>query len=146
MTEQQVDEPQRKHRIADVLPLTPLQRGLLFQASFVEGRGDDVYAVQLGITLTGDLDAHRLRDAVHAVVERHPNVAAIFSEEFGEPVQIIPAEPVIAWQCDLAGGADIDHRLDSGAPRNGPPSATSQASRRSGPRSSARRATGIGSS
>ena len=37
---------------------------------------DDVYAMQLDITVTGPLDPHRLRDAVHTVVNRHPNLAA----------------------------------------------------------------------
>ena len=31
-----------------------------------------MYAVQLDITVTGPLDPHRLRDAVHTVVNRHP--------------------------------------------------------------------------
>ena len=35
--------------IADVLPLTPLQQGLLFHASTTQGGDDDVYAVQLDI-------------------------------------------------------------------------------------------------
>ena len=39
-------------QIADVLPLTPLQQGLLFHASTAHG-SDDVYAVQLNITLPG---------------------------------------------------------------------------------------------
>ena len=30
------------------------------------------------ITVTGPLDPHRLRDAVHTVVNRHPNLAARF--------------------------------------------------------------------
>ena len=55
-------------RIADVLPLTPLQQGLLFHASTAQGSDDDVYAVQLDIALSGRLDQHRLRDAVQAVV------------------------------------------------------------------------------
>ena len=76
-----------------MLPLTPLQQGLLFHAGFVEGPGDDVYAVQLDITVAGALDPDRLRDAVHTVVNRHPNLAARFGEQFGEPVQVIPAEP-----------------------------------------------------
>ena len=85
-------------RIADVLPLTPLQRGLLFHASTSQGSDDDVYAVQLDITLTGRLDQHRLRDAVHAVASRHPHVVARFSEKFDEPVQIIPADPEVPWR------------------------------------------------
>ena len=41
-------------QIADVWPLTPLQQGLLFHASTAQGDGDDLYAVQLAIGLTGD--------------------------------------------------------------------------------------------
>ena len=95
-------------RISDVLPLTPLQRGLLFHASTAQG-SDDVYAVQLDITLSGPLDQQRLRDAVHAVVIRHPHLAARFSGKFDQPVQIIPADPVAPWQyLDLSAG-DADH-------------------------------------
>ncbi|WP_139329504.1 non-ribosomal peptide synthetase, partial [Mycobacterium sp. IS-2888] len=95
-------------RIADVLPLTPLQQGLLFHASTVQG-GDDLYAVQLDITATGPLDPHRLRDAVQTMVNRHPNLAALFSEQFDQPVQIIPADPETGWQyVDLDGGTDAD--------------------------------------
>ena len=72
LSQQQIDELQRQYRIADVLPLTPLQQGLLFHASTAQGSDDDVYAVQLDITVTGPLDPHRLRDAVHTVVNRHP--------------------------------------------------------------------------
>src|SRR3981081_1179528 len=95
-------------QIADVLPLTPLQQGLLFHASTALG-SDDLYAVQLDITVTGPLDPSRLRDAVHTVVNRHPNLAARFSEQFDQPVQIIPADPVAPWRyLELDGGADGD--------------------------------------
>ena len=96
-------------RIADVLPLTPLQQGLLFHASTAQG-GDDLYAVQLDITVAGPLDPHRLRDAVQTVVNRHPNLAARFSEQFDHPVQIIPADPEAPWryQVELDGGTDAD--------------------------------------
>ena len=67
LSQQQIDELQRQYRIADMLPLTPLQQGLLFHASTAQGSGDDVYAVQLDFTVTGPLDAHRLREAVHTV-------------------------------------------------------------------------------
>ncbi|KUH75761.1 non-ribosomal peptide synthetase [Mycolicibacterium novocastrense] len=113
LTQQQIDDLTRRHHPADVLPLTPLQRGLLFQSSFIEDSDDDVYAVQLGITLTGSLDPNRLRDAVQTVVARHPNLAARFSEDFGEPVQIIPADPVIAWQyLELSDGDTSEERVD----------------------------------
>ena len=99
-------------RIADVLPLTPLQQGLLFHASTAQG-GDDVYAVQLDIALSGRLDPDRLREAVHAVVTRHPHLAARFSDKFENPVQIIPANPVVPWRyVDLGGSdSDVDERI-----------------------------------
>ncbi|WP_120314330.1 non-ribosomal peptide synthetase, partial [Mycobacterium mantenii] len=107
LDQQQIDELCRQHRIADVLPLSPVQQGLLFHSSFAQEL-EDLYAVQLGITVNGSLDAQRLRDAVQTVVNRHPNLAARFLDEFGEPVQIIPAEPVMAWNyVELTGGDSV---------------------------------------
>src|SRR6201999_3005343 len=106
-------------RIADVLPLTPLQQGLLFHASTAQG-DDDLYAVQLDITLSGRLDQHRLHDAVHALVTRHPNLVARFSDKFDQPVQIIPADPEAPWRyidlTDLTVGdpdlSDLDRQIE----------------------------------
>ncbi|CQD13135.1 linear gramicidin synthetase subunit D [Mycobacterium lentiflavum] len=113
LTQEQIDDLSRQLRIADVLPLTPVQQGLLFHAALAEGSGDDLYAVQLGITVTGPLDQKRLREAVQTVVNRHPNLAARFCQQFDEPIQIIPAEPVMAWQyVEMAGGeAEVDQRV-----------------------------------
>ena len=97
LTQRQIDELQRQHSIADVLPLTPVQQGLLFHASTGQGN-DDVYAVQLDFTITGDLNPERLRDAVQAVVTRHPHLAARFCDQFDEPLQVIPADPIAPWQ------------------------------------------------
>ena len=105
LSQQQIDALARQYDIADVLPLTPLQQGLLFHASTAQG-GDDVYAVQLDITLSGPLDQHRLRDAVQTVVNRHPNLAALFCAQFDEAVQIIPANPVVPWRYIVADGPD----------------------------------------
>ena len=87
------------------MPLTPLQQGLLFHAGTAQGNGDDVYAVQLDITITGPLEPQRLRDAVHTVVGRHPNLVARFCDQFDEPVQVIEADPVVPWRyVDLSAG------------------------------------------
>jgi amino acid adenylation domain-containing protein/non-ribosomal peptide synthase protein (TIGR01720 family) len=113
LSQQQIDELCRQYRVADLLPLTPLQQGLLFHASAAQVSGDDVYAVQLDITLAGPLDADRLRDAVQTVVDRHPNLAARFCERFGEPVQIIPADPETPWRyVDLDPGVvDVEEQI-----------------------------------
>ncbi|WP_142281436.1 non-ribosomal peptide synthetase, partial [Mycobacterium palustre] len=112
LSQLQIDELQRQYPIADVLPLTPLQQGLLFHASTAQG-GDDVYAVQLDVTLDGRLDQHRLREAVHTVVTRHPNLAARFTARFDQPLQIIPADPVVPWRfVDVSGaGPDLDDQV-----------------------------------
>jgi non-ribosomal peptide synthase protein (TIGR01720 family) len=112
LSQQQIDELQHQFEIADVLPLTPLQQGLLFHASTAQS-GDDLYAVQLDFTITGALDQHRVRDAMHTVVNRHPNLAARFCAQFDEPVQIIPADPVAPWRyVDLAAGdVEVDEQV-----------------------------------
>ena len=94
-----------------------------------------MYAVQLDITVTGPLDPHRLRDAVHTVVTRHPNLVARFCQQFDEPVQIIPADPVMAWRyVELGAEApSMSMSRSSGcAPPNAPRSATWPTSRPSG--------------
>ena len=109
LSQQQIDELQRQHQIADILPLTPLQQGLLFHARTAPSGENvaDVYAVQLAITVTGPLDPYRLRDAVHTVVNRHPHLAARF-EQFDQPVQIIPADPVAPWRYVELDTEDLD--------------------------------------
>ena len=71
---------------------------------------DDLYAVQLDITVTGPLDPHRLRDAVQTVVDRHPNLAARFREQFDEPVQIIPADPARPGGTSTSAATTQSHR------------------------------------
>ncbi|WP_120312752.1 non-ribosomal peptide synthetase, partial [Mycobacterium marseillense] len=94
----QIDQLERNHRIADVLPLTPLQEGLLFHATTTRGTDDHLYVVQLDLSLAGPIDRDRLRDAMHAVITRHPHLVARFSDQFDEPVQIVPADPAMAWR------------------------------------------------
>ena len=111
--QQQIEELCRQYEVADILPLTPLQQGLLFHASTAQASDDDVYAVQLVITLNGRLDAHRLRDAVRTVVTRHPHLAARYCPHFDEPVQIVPADPATPWRhVDLTvGDLDLDEQI-----------------------------------
>ena len=80
LSQSQLDELCGQYEIADVLPLTPLQQGLLFHTTTTQTHGPsgDVYAVQLDVAITGALDQHRLREAVQTVVSRHPNLAARF--------------------------------------------------------------------
>ena len=98
LSQQHIDELERQYRVADVLPLTPLQQGLLFHASTAQDSDNEVYAVQLEIGVAGPLDPRRLHDAMDAVVRRHPHLLARFCTEFEEPVQVIPADPKTPWR------------------------------------------------
>ncbi|WP_156734757.1 non-ribosomal peptide synthetase, partial [Mycobacterium sp. E183] len=112
LAQQQIDELERRNPVADVLPLTPLQQGLLFHATTTRAREDDLYVVQLDMSVSGPLDPDRLRAAVQTVVDRHPHLVARFSEEFDEPIQVIPAKPAMAWRyTELDAGDATDERV-----------------------------------
>ncbi|MFI6291361.1 amino acid adenylation domain-containing protein [Nonomuraea sp. NPDC050790] len=81
--------------LQDVLPLSPLQEGILFHS----GGGHDPYLVQLDLDLDGPLDPDRLRAAGQALLARHPNLRAAFvTRASGQAVQVIPAESVLPFQ------------------------------------------------
>jgi hypothetical protein len=83
--------------IEDILPLSPLQEGLLFHALYDE-TGVDVYVVQMRIELAGPLDAGALRSAAGALLRRHANLRAGFRHSgLARPVAVIPARigPVV---------------------------------------------------
>ncbi|MEV7467347.1 amino acid adenylation domain-containing protein [Streptomyces kronopolitis] len=91
--------------LADVLPLAPLQKGLLFLSEF-ERDGVDPYVLQLGLELGGRVDAVALRAACAELLHRHPNLRASFRHrESGAPVQLIPGTVKVPWrEADLTAG------------------------------------------
>ncbi|KUJ69096.1 hypothetical protein ACZ90_14755 [Streptomyces albus subsp. albus] len=90
----------------EVLPLTPLQEGLLFHALY-DDRGPDVYTTQLALDIDGPLDPAALRSAARAVLARHSNLRAGFRHEnLRRPLQFVTAEQALPWQeFDLSGAA-----------------------------------------
>ncbi|MEU8936391.1 amino acid adenylation domain-containing protein, partial [Streptomyces sp. NPDC048409] len=83
--------------LEDILPLSPMQEGLLFHSRY-EQDGADVYAVQHVFAIEGVLDAARLRAAVHALVQRHPNLRAGFRQvDSGRTVQLIARQVDVPW-------------------------------------------------
>ncbi|MEV6770308.1 amino acid adenylation domain-containing protein [Nocardia sp. NPDC051030] len=96
--------------IADVLPLSPLQEGLLFHA--LRDGAEDVYTMTARFELDGVVDTDRLANALEHMLARHPNLGAAFRyEEFDHPVQVIPRTPRLSWRVrDLRGraGEDLD--------------------------------------
>ncbi|MGK5628106.1 amino acid adenylation domain-containing protein [Streptomyces sp. URMC 123] len=83
--------------LEDVLPLSPLQEGLLFHA-LADEAGTDVYNTQLFLDLEGPLDTERLRTAVGALLRRHPNLRAGFRQrKNGQAIQVIHREVPLPW-------------------------------------------------
>lgn len=79
--------------LEDVLPLTPLQEGLLFHAGSDQ---DDVYTVRTTIGLTGPVDPDRLRTAWATVLSRYPNLRVGFwYEDLDRPVQFVAREATV---------------------------------------------------
>src|ERR1700761_5912138 len=89
--------------IADILPLSPLQEGLLFHA-LLEADGEDVYTVQVVMDLEGQVDSGALRAGAEALLRRYPNLRAGFRAGGSRAVQVIPAEVRLPWtEADLSG-------------------------------------------
>ncbi|WP_433337821.1 amino acid adenylation domain-containing protein [Spirillospora sp. CA-294931] len=94
---------------ADILPLAPLQRGLLFHAL----DGDDAYLVQFAYELTGPLHPGALRAAVRGLMRRHPHLGAEFRHDgLDDPVQLIPESVDPPWRAFVAAGPVEDVLAD----------------------------------
>ncbi|MFJ5261731.1 amino acid adenylation domain-containing protein, partial [Streptomyces sp. NPDC088387] len=93
--------------VEDVLPLSPLQEGLLFHATF-DDRGPDVYQGQRTLELVGPLDPARLRRTWEALLARHSALRAGFrGRRSGEAVQVVARQVALPWrEEDLAGLAE----------------------------------------
>ncbi|WP_435208188.1 amino acid adenylation domain-containing protein [Streptomyces sp. bgisy034] len=90
----------RPSAISEVLPLTPLQQGLLFLAEY-DREGTDLYTLQLVVDFEDltDADAGALRAAAAMLLERHPNLKACFrTRRTGEAVQVVPKSVELPWQ------------------------------------------------
>ena len=94
--------------IEDILPLSPLQEGLLFHALY-DPEAVDVYVVQLMFRLEGSLDEDALQSALSSMLRRHANLRAGFRHEgLRHPVQVIAREVSLPWEtvdlspCDSA--------------------------------------------
>ncbi|WP_445529273.1 amino acid adenylation domain-containing protein, partial [Streptomyces cyslabdanicus] len=95
-------------RIEDLLPLSPLQEGLLFHSQYAQDDDTalDVYTVQIAVDLDGALDTDRLRDAASWLLRRHANLRVGFRRrKNGDPVQVVYRSVELPWsEVDLTDG------------------------------------------
>ena len=81
----------------DILPLAPLQEGLLFHALY-DASGPDPYIVQLVLDFEGRLDRDRLRAAVDRLVGRHEALRVSFNTVDGRVVQALHGTVETPWR------------------------------------------------
>ena len=85
--------------LVDILPLSPLQEGLLFHSSYGSGAGADVYTVQTNLELEGEIFPERLKQAIAVLLNRYPNLrVSIYSEGLEQPVQVVTAAVELPWR------------------------------------------------
>ncbi|HST78122.1 MAG TPA: condensation domain-containing protein, partial [Verrucomicrobiae bacterium] len=94
---EQVEQIENTHPdLTNILPLSPLQEGLLFHSLYA-GEAD-VYTVQTNIEFTGTLHSSRMRRAIELLLQRHANLRICIDHEAAEtPLQIVPGEVVLPW-------------------------------------------------
>jgi amino acid adenylation domain-containing protein/non-ribosomal peptide synthase protein (TIGR01720 family) len=108
----EVEELERRvPDLADAWPLSPLQAGIHFLSSYAD-TGADVYVVQQQFALTGPLDPGKLRAAVDALLDRHPNLRVAVHDLGRGPIQVVPAKVTVPWrEVDLTGAGDLTELL-----------------------------------
>ncbi|MGW7574627.1 amino acid adenylation domain-containing protein [Streptomyces sp. NPDC054765] len=103
----------RHPALEDVLPLSPLQEGLLFHGQY-DRQGEDAYVMQMTLDMTGHLDVPALRRACDLLCRRHPNLRAGFLQlPTGRAVQIIPERGPDVTEVDLTGLSERDQQAES---------------------------------
>jgi non-ribosomal peptide synthetase component F len=109
-----------RENVRDILPLSPMQEGLLYHAT--DDASPGLYHIQVCYEIDGTLDPLRFSAACDAVVARHDALRAVFTHEKSDrPLQIIlnarpplvtidDARDVEEWRlADLNDRFDLEH-------------------------------------
>jgi amino acid adenylation domain-containing protein/non-ribosomal peptide synthase protein (TIGR01720 family) len=98
LSQSEIDRLESEYgEIEDILPLSPVQEGMLFHA-FYDASGPDVYNVQIALRLEGQLNERLLQSAVKVLLSRHKNLSVAFKyKDLDRPVQIISRDFSVPW-------------------------------------------------
>ncbi|MFD5824425.1 amino acid adenylation domain-containing protein [Lentzea sp. NPDC060358] len=93
--------------VEDILPLSPLQEGMLFHSGF-DPESRHLYIAQFTVDLRGDLDPSALKAAADALLRRHANLRVSFTHrKTGVPIQVVRRDMPLAWEeCGPDSGGD----------------------------------------
>ncbi|WP_408637760.1 amino acid adenylation domain-containing protein [Nocardia bovistercoris] len=99
VTQPEIDRWRRERPgLTDILPLSPLQSGLLFLSELSAATVDD-YVMQFTLELTGRIYIDRMQRAAQAVLDRHANLRSAFvTTEDGTPVALVVDSVKVPWQ------------------------------------------------
>lgn len=96
MNDMSADAAAKKRNIETILPLAPLQEGILFHTLMAEDAG--VYIPQMAYFLSGPLDPDRLRAAWEQVLARHQALrCGVHWQERDEPFQVVYRRLPLSW-------------------------------------------------
>src|SRR5690625_2967644 len=95
--------------IEEILPLSPLQEGMLFHSIYDESEVD-VYTGQFVMDLVGHVDRDALYTAAEGLLKRHSNLRVGFRYEgLSEPVQVVARSVKVPWRDeDVSQAADVE--------------------------------------
>ncbi|MDB6104870.1 MAG: non-ribosomal peptide synthetase, partial [Gammaproteobacteria bacterium] len=100
LTQTEIERLEAHHanNVEDILPLSPLQDGLLFHSEYSQ-QSTDLYTVQVVLALEGSVDERSMQKRARTILLRYPNLRAAFVQEgLSQPVQIIPKEFALPWK------------------------------------------------
>lgn len=96
----------------DLLPTTAMQAGMLFHSLY--NPESDPYAVQVLLTVHGELDKERMCRAVSEVSRRHPQLNCAFAVSgLARPVCVLPADVAVELRSVYLGSGDPEQLLES---------------------------------
>ncbi|WP_414945326.1 amino acid adenylation domain-containing protein [Amycolatopsis sp. cmx-11-32] len=97
----------------EVWPLSPMQAGMLYHASF-DDDAPDIHVIQQSQIIDGPLDTERFRISWEALLNRHAALRASFQRrKNGESVQLITRKVKLPWaEFDLSGLAEEDAQAE----------------------------------
>ncbi|UPW15718.1 amino acid adenylation domain-containing protein [Gordonia amicalis] len=118
LTQAEVDDLTARFGDAEIWPLSPLQRGLFYQAELAaEYEAADVYVTQATLSLHGTLEPDRMRHASRLLLARHAILrSAYVRTNAGTVVAVVPPEVEPEWSVvDLrdVSAAELDDRRNA---------------------------------